>query len=276
MSKGVLQSLLPPILVSAVRRRSLNQSCTNVSFRGDYATWEDAERVSSGYDNPKILECTLAATLKVKSGEAAYERDSVVFERMDYSFPLLAGLCRAIQSGRLSVLDFGGALGSSYFQCRKFLNAVDELRWSVVEQKAHVERGRDEVADSKLNFYESVEECIDNECPNLILMSGVLQYLPRPRETLYELLGYSIPHVIIDRTAFWESTRDRLTVETVPEWIYPATYPAWFFQEERLMSVCYEHGYQVVADFPALDCIPIPGGDSYYKGFILESVESTK
>jgi len=47
---------------------------------------------STGYDNDMILEKTRLALLKVKNGEAAYERDSVVFEDIQYAWPLLAGL----------------------------------------------------------------------------------------------------------------------------------------------------------------------------------------
>ena len=71
-----------------------------------------------------ILDKVLAATLKVKQGQAVFERDSVLFDEIEYSWPLLAGLMWAAASngGKLNVLDFGGALGSSYYQNRKFLH----------------------------------------------------------------------------------------------------------------------------------------------------------
>ena len=84
--------------------------------------------------------------------DPAFERDGVVFDQPDYNFPLLACLLRvATESGnRLRVLDFGGSLGSTYFQCRPFLGGVSELRWTVVEQPQFVECGRREFEDGEV------------------------------------------------------------------------------------------------------------------------------
>ena len=87
----------------------------NTSFEGSYSTWQEADALCNGYDNMEILEKILSATLKVKNGEAVYERDSVIFDQIEYSWPVLTGLmCAAAQnSGCLKVLDFGCSLGSS-------------------------------------------------------------------------------------------------------------------------------------------------------------------
>ena len=42
-------------------------------------------RMSSGYDSQLILDKVLTSTLKVKNGEAAYERDSVLFDEIQYA-----------------------------------------------------------------------------------------------------------------------------------------------------------------------------------------------
>src|SRR6187431_804796 len=54
----------------------------HVWFRGNYQSWDEARRASVGYDAPAILEKVRVATLKVISGEAACERDSVAFDRV--------------------------------------------------------------------------------------------------------------------------------------------------------------------------------------------------
>jgi putative methyltransferase (TIGR04325 family) len=90
-------------------------SKNNTSFEGSYNTWQEADAHCNGYDNMDILEKVLFATLKVKNGEAVYERDSVIFDQIEYSWPVLTGLmwAAAQNSGCLKVLDFGGSLGSS-------------------------------------------------------------------------------------------------------------------------------------------------------------------
>jgi putative methyltransferase (TIGR04325 family) len=243
-----------------------------ITVTGDYRSWEEAARDSGGYDSAVILEKTCAALLKVKNGEAVYERDSVLFDKIAHPFPVLAGLLRAAQAdnGRLCVVDFGGALGSSYFQCRAFLSVVTKLEWLVVEQAAHVARGRKIFASDQLNFFETVDECVVAHQPNALLLSSVLPYLPKPYEVLAELLGYGFSHVIVDRTGLLESDRERLTVQRVPDSIYPASYPSWFFGETAFLKAFEKAGYRLLADFPGTDRISPEDEKANFKGFIFE------
>jgi putative methyltransferase (TIGR04325 family) len=246
------------------------QRAQAIRFTGNYKSWQDAEKDSTGYDSPEILAKTRGALLKVLTGEAAFERDSVTFREMQYEYPLLAGLLHAAISsgGRLSVLDFGGALGSTYFQCHNFLSVVKELRWSVVDQPAHVACGKVDFASNELQFYESIDECLKHEQPNVLLLSAVLQYLPRPYEFLANVLKHGLSSVVVDRTAFLLNAReDLLTVQHVPDRIYRARFPAWFLSEERFLSV-FERDYELVATFRALDNRHPEGRKAVHKGFI--------
>ena len=217
----------------------------STGFTGDFKSWDEARNKSTGYSTPQILEKTRAALLKVKAGEAAFERDSVAFETMEYEFPLLAGLLRAAVAGGgfLSVLDFGGSLGSTYFQSRKFLFPVKQLRWSVVDQPEQVACGMVEFANEELHFYRSIDECLSAERPTVLLLSNVIQYLPEPYAFLEETVKLDIPNLIIERTAFSRDGKDRLTVQCVSKSIYQASYPAWFLSEalfRRILASRYE------------------------------------
>ena len=248
-------------------------SFETIRCTGNYDSWEAAAKDSTGYDAASILEMTKTALLKVKNGEAVYERDSVLFDKIHHSFPVLAGLLRAAMAceGRLCVLDFGGALGSSYFQCRKFLGVLHQIQWLIVEQPAHVACGSRHFASEQLQFFPTVEACMGSHQPNVMLLSGVLAFMPLPHVALGDLLKHRIRHVIIDRTAFLHSDRDRLTVQHVPAAIYKASYPAWFLSESRLRAVFASSGYEMVADFPCLTDDHSPDGESsYFKGFIFE------
>ena len=177
--KALARALLPPIVADLARRHIAP------AWSGDYASWAEALAASSGYDAPAILDRVEAAALKVKRGEAVHERDSVVFDAIEYSWPLLSGLLwAAARDGRLDVVDFGGALGSTYAQNRHFLQPLPSLRWSVVEQPHFVERGRRSFQDERLRFYESLEACLTENTPNVLVLSSVLQYLERPYDLL--------------------------------------------------------------------------------------------
>jgi putative methyltransferase (TIGR04325 family) len=268
---------LPRRVARAVRRRLFQRPAAPlapIEFTGDYASWADAKGASDGYEASVILDRTTAALLKVKRGEAVYERDSVVMDQPEYPFPVIAALLRAAvaEAGRLSVLDFGGSLGSTYFQCRRLLTVVPRLEWLVVEQPGHVARGRELFEDDGLRFFVSADECLQRHRPNVLLLSGVLQCLPDPYGMLRSLLALNIPHLILDRTAFYRRDRDRLTVQAVPEWIYPASYPAWFLSESKLTAMIAGADYNLVTDFKGTDDLSPKDepGSGYYKGFIFD------
>lgn len=249
--KDFARDWLPPVLVRWLRR--VHGVATN--FEGDFATWEEAKVHCTGYDADEILARVLASTLKVKHGEAAFERDSVLFEEIEYAWPVLAELMWAAAStgGRLNVLDFGGALGSSYFQSRKFLQTLKDVRWNVIEQPHYVEAGQKHIQNEQLRFYRTVEECLTENQPNVILLSSVLQYLERPYELLEKLGNLNVDRIIVDRTPFVDGDRDILSIQRVPESIFPATLAAWLFSEKSFENAMNGLGYVRVASMPSSD-----------------------
>ena len=230
--KEFAKACLPPLLANYVRilLRTGNR------FTGSFSSWDEARFVSSGYDAPEILDRCRKTLLRVKSGEAACERDSVLFAEAQHSWPVLASLSRAaLEDERLDILDFGGSLGSSYFQYRSCLQAAQSLRWSVVEQPHFVACGRAEFEDECLRFYSSVQECLRERQPNVLLLSSVLQYLPDPRAAVDDLIEAKIPWLIVDRTPLTKN-ETCLCVQKVDPSIYRASYPCWIFNENQFYS----------------------------------------
>ncbi|MDP2136964.1 MAG: methyltransferase, TIGR04325 family [Candidatus Didemnitutus sp.] len=242
----------------------------DVAYHGDYPDFAAARADSTGYEDGVILERTRVALHKVLRGEAAYERDSVTFEKLELPYPLLALLLRvaAENLGRLSVLDFGGSLGSTYFLCRRFLGGLPHVEWSIVEQPAHVALGQREFANQTLRFYPTIQDCRKERSPKVLLLSGVLQCLPEPWAFLKEAASEGFDWIIFDRTPFIEGAKDRLTIERVAPRIYPASYPAWFFSRDRLADNL-PTGWEIVAEFDALDRQLLDGVELTFKGLAL-------
>lgn len=270
-----IKLLTPPILIHgyhALRSGTKNGSSTNddnhqgngLRLTGDYSSWHAAMADCTGYDVDVILEKTTESLLKVKNGEAVYERDSVLFDEIQYSWPMLVGLmwAAARRGGRLNVLDFGGSLGSTYFQNRTFFDDLNEIRWNIVEQARHVDVGKKWFENDQLKFYASIEECLAATHPRVILLGSVLQYLPEPYEIFDQLLTLPCDLLIIDRTPFWAGSTDQLCIQHVPIEIYPASYPSWIFSKERLHSHLNAN-WKIVAEFDNPDRIPGPVEFSY-------------
>jgi putative methyltransferase (TIGR04325 family) len=248
---------LIPNIVFRVYRMIAGQSL----FKGNYATWEEARKESGGYDSEQILTKVRGSLLKVKNGEAVYERDSVL---------LLAALLWIVsqKGNRLNLVDFGGSLGSTYYQNRKFLSHLGAVRWSIVEQRRFVECGKRDFEDDRLKFYEDLETCVRDQRPDAILLSSVLQYLEQPYALLEKVLSLGFEFILIDRTPLLEKGDDRITVQKVPPEIYEASYPAWFFNREKFLSR-FSMRYELMAEFDALSgTIYLQGGRATDKGFI--------
>lgn len=264
--KDIIRYFVPPVFIDLAKRLF----GARYGHSGEYRSWHDAVRASSGYDNDAILRKTKAALLKVKNDEAVYERDSVLFDEIQYAWPLLAGMMwvAARCGSTLNVLDFGGSLGSTYFQNRAFLCALPHIRWNIVEQPKYVKVGKECFEDEQLRFYPTIEHYLSENKPNLIILSSVLQYLEYPFKVLDELMGLCCEHIIIDRTPFWVGPSDRLCVQTVPPSIYPASYPSWIFSTPRFHAYLNEK-WQIIAEFDSFDGLSAPV-KAVWKGFILE------
>jgi putative methyltransferase (TIGR04325 family) len=246
--KSLAVDWLPPILLRFMRSVFYRR----INFYGWYASWDDALGVCSGYHQEAIAKKVLNSTLLVKQNEASFERDSVLFDRVHYSWPVLSGLMlgAALEGGNLDVLDFGGALGTSFFQNKIFLQHLKNIKWSIVEQDHFVDLGRMYIEDDVLRFYKSIEEHAIKHCSNVILMSSVLQYLPNPYNILGKLVKQKPRIIIFDRTSFIvNGNKERIRIQKVPGKIYDATYPCWFLNKQKLINFLLENNYRLLESF---------------------------
>lgn len=261
----ILKSITPPIALTFFRRLSDKPG----EFSGNYRTWDKACQASSGYDSDVILNRVKDALLKVKNGEAVYERDSVLFGNVEYSWPLLAGLLwvASRNGNRLNLIDFGGSLGSTYYQNLKFLAHLNGLQWSIVEQEKFFECGKRSFENVHLRFYRTLDECIGERHPDAILFSSVIQYLEKPYKLLADVIDRGFTYVIFDRTSFLEKGDDRITVQKVPPQIYPASYPAWFFNREKFLNF-FSGKYELITEFDSFESFQLEGQITRNKGFV--------
>lgn len=266
--KQFIKSLIPSILLNVLKKIRTNK----YGWKGNYSTWEEVQSLSVGYDSDKILRIVKESLLRVKNGEVVYERDSVIFDKVQYSWSLLAGLMYASSKsgGGLKVCDFGGSLGSTYYQNKKFLDRLDDVSWNVVEQKHFVDVGKKEFEDDRLKFYHTVTEAIEKSKSNILVLSSVLQYIEKPYELLDEILESDFEYILIDRTPF-SKNEERITLQIVSPSIYEASYPCRFFDKSKFLNYFNSENFELIEEFDALD----GENDEYiFQGFILEKVKN--
>ena len=86
--KKFIKSFIPPIFLAFLKKFRINK----YGWKGNYPNWQKAQEDSSGYDSDEIIQKVRSSLLKVRNGEAVYERDSIIFDEIQYSWPILSGL----------------------------------------------------------------------------------------------------------------------------------------------------------------------------------------
>lgn len=243
--KTSVRRLIPPIAAEALRRRR-----APLRFVGDFASWNEARAASKGYDDASIHDVVREAARAARDGRAAFERDGVAFAKAEYVWPVAAALLAeaAKQKGRLHVLDFGGSLGSFYYQHRSLFRGI-EVRWAIVEQPAFVATGNREFADERLSFHSSINDACGAVNPSVVLFSSVLNYVEEPEAIVSEAVRRDPSAVIIDRTAFTNDVKSKLVVQHSRGHAYVADYPAWLLSRSLLLRHFFAAGYETMAEF---------------------------
>lgn len=248
--RSLLKAILPPVLVSLYKRPK-----QDYGFFGNYSSWEEALANSTGYDSDVILNKVKNALLQVRDGKAVYERDSVLFDHIEYSFPLLAVLLKLAlkNNGKLTIIDFGGSLGSSYYQCRSFLQDIKELKWYIIEQPKFVECGKKLFENDNLKFCFDIDEALTkNGNPDILLLSSVIQYLKDPFDFLLDITKHDFPYILFDRTTLSPYPEANiLTIHHVSPLIYEAMIPTWLLSIEQILKQL-SCKYELIIEFDSL------------------------
>lgn len=245
--RRALHDLTPPLVSRALARRSKHAT----RFLDGFDTWAAATDAATGYAHETILAQVEKATDAVVTGRAAFERDGVTFDAIEYRWPVAAALMwqAARSGGSLRVLDFGGSLGSTYRQYGRLLCDLT-VAWGVVEQPEFVAAGR-RFEDGRLSFHDAVDAGAVAVDPNVALFSSVLQYLSDPYAAIDDVAATGVQTIVIDRTPMTELAHDVPAVQLVPASIYAASYPSWLFSRERL--VAHLAGWDLIDTFPGIE-----------------------
>jgi len=230
--RRVAREVTPPMLARALSGQARHET----RLVDGYESWDAAVDAAHGYDEAELLSHVVAATELVTSGAAAFERDGVTFEKLEYRWPVVGALLwqAARHNGHLRVLDFGGSLGSTFRQYQPLLTDLD-VRWTVVEQPAFVSAASAYTTD-QLTFHTTIASAIAVSVPTVVLFSSVLQYVPLPHAVLREAADCGAEAIIIDRTPMTSLDSDVPSLQVVPPALYEASYAAWLLSKTRLIN----------------------------------------
>ena len=253
-----------------------------IHYKGIYNSWNDADCKSTGYDSEIIINKLFQARKKVYEGHANYERDSVIFDKIAYPYELLSHLLYISISNKskINIIDFGGSLGSTYFQCLFFLKKIKYLSWNIIEQKRIVDIGSNYFKIKNLNFYYSFEHYDNLDNTNIVLFSSSAQYIEDPYIIFNLLLKKQIKWIIFDRIPVSDILNDLFTIQFIPKKIYKANYPMRIFSYKSFTSFFVNNGYDIFSEYvPNWDGsqpLSVSGINFLNKGFVFKLSDEKK
>lgn len=247
-------SLLPPILLAALRRLSRR------SGRRRFASYREALHASSrdGYENHDLVEVVIRKTQRLRD-ELASDRQPA---RIDPSSG--AGLVALLPCSR-------------------------ELRWAVVEAEAMAKAAAEQLATHELSFHGDLQTAVDRlEQVDLPHSSGTLQCVEDPYTCLERLVAVGAKQLLLNRLGLSRGDHDVIIVhETMLSWNGPGPmpegisdrricYPFTFPQEGRLKEIL-AGGYRVLAEFEdSSGCFPVDNEPIFGLGLLLERLETSQ
>ncbi|WP_316820148.1 methyltransferase, TIGR04325 family [Pedobacter gandavensis] len=244
----LVKESIPPIV------HSLRWYSFKYGWKGKYPNYDTAKQHCRGYDEGHILNKIKQSTLRVINQEIPYERDGIAYDQVQMNFPLLSVLLYVASKNdnELTLIDFGGSLGTTYYQNIAFLRHLKRLKWCIIEQPAFVEAGKKEFENEHITFYGSIADCMAENKVDLFLICNVLQYLPNPYQLLEEVKQSLIPHVMLDFIAYNDQAGDRMTIQYVPPVFYgiEASYPCNFPDQNQIedaLKVAYKKQYSFIS-----------------------------
>lgn len=248
MAHYLIKELAPPIATT------LRWYSFKYGWKGAYNSYQEAKDKCKGYDQEHILHRIRQTTLKVINKEIAYERDGIAYNEVQMNFPMLKTLLyiASKNDNELTVIDFGGSLGTAYYQNLPYLKHLKKLRWCIIEQPSFVEVGKAGFENEHLKFYHTIEECMAENTPHLFMICSVLQYLEKPYELIEEIKKTGVPYLLLDYIGYNDGPEDRITIQHVPPVFYgiEASYPCVFFSRTKLhdhLNTHFELKYEFIS-----------------------------
>jgi len=237
-----------------------------------YGSYSDAMRdCGKGYGEDEIARVVLEKTIVYKR-ELDAPGPLQVSATDAYGLLSVAHLLARAEVGRreFAVLDLGGACGAHYFTFKKFFGDQIRLKWVVVETEVMCHAAQRLQTDD-LTFVPDLTEALRGlATPDLLHVSGVLQFVERPYEMLDSLVKSGARYLLLSRLALTAKPEDLVTVHRsmlswngkgpLPPGIQDreVAYPYAFLSERKFTS--YLSAYEPVVEFDDKSAL-FPVGD---------------
>lgn len=250
---------LPPLrnIVSRRYDRQFENNRGQNLFRGVFSTFNAAASSApstrpTGYDNAD------AAAMYVERSKKIYPTD----------YPTMFWLQKLFDAACSTCADLGGHIGVSYYAYQQYLSYPANLRWTVYDVPAVMERGRQLAAEKDSEGFLRFDDDFRHVSGvGILIAQGSLQYLPDTLAERLQMLLVMPKHLLLNMTPLHEKV-SYFTLQSIGTAFCPYRITALFDFIESIEAL----GYSMVDhwDNPDKHCeIPFQANHSLdgYHGF---------
>ena len=233
--KQFLKKIIPQFILNIFYKYKYQVT----TYTGSYQNWKNAIENSKGWNDNKILKKIIKSTNFCLENNGHYERDGEILSDNKYPTKIVEFLNEVTKEDE-QILDYGGSLGSLYYQIRSKIN-LKNLTWIIFEQKSFFEASKDIKKNKEIYFIDNFYK-LHNFNPSIIIFSSVLQYLENPLKALNEIkindknLDNAVKYIIIDRIILSDADKDQIYVQKNPLKHLNSSYPIRFFSKELFLK----------------------------------------
>jgi putative methyltransferase (TIGR04325 family) len=265
----IIKKITPPIFIEIVKGIFFSKK-SKYGFHGNYTCWEEVSKQVTGWETDIIFDKINQSTNQLEKKDGSFERDGEIISSTNQNFPLIYSLINSIniKKKELSIIDFGGSLGTHYKRYRQFINNGIKISWAIVEQKKYVDYAKKVNKNLELNFHYSISESLKINNYSTFFSSGTIQYIEKPYKLMDEIMEYNFSTIVFDRIFFLNDVNDRICIQTVnPKLFYHASFSVWLFNEAKFKKHMSKK-YTLILEFMSEDGDnQIEGIRIYHKGF---------
>ena len=245
------KNLLPPIVTDFIRRNRKIITYKNYAEALSFCTM-------NAYQNEEL--CNMIADKTLIHIESLTERPFTLNPTTVYLAFALNYFVNAYGKKNITVLDFGGACGSHYYEVRNILPETILLKWIVIETEQMIKSAiSGGFANGELSFTSQIGDATASV--DFVHSSSALQYVPAPYEFLKRLINVEAKIVLLNRMMFNKNDYDIITVQRsflssngpgkLPSKYTdrPIMYPHTTMAFNRLNLMMAENGYECLSEF---------------------------
>jgi putative methyltransferase (TIGR04325 family) len=207
-------------------------------WEGIYGSFAEAPAVGDGFAGRTWGE---RSSLRAMGLRQAAQEQRTIPSIVAYPSSLLPFLAATICQGQgdVRILDFGGALGYTYYPVIAALPDAQHVEYHIVDTALIVRLGSQMFAeDERVSFHESLP--IRLEDVDIVHIGSSLQYVEDWQGTLEMLAAYGAP-----RFLFTDLPAGDIPTYVSLQNYYESKIPCWFFNVGDVMAVMAGLGYRL-------------------------------